>query len=120
MNRYRCTTAIVFALLLLGAWAWTGKASADDGPATHEELAAAAKQNELRDKQLTGLAACVIAVFTVAGVTWLLNAHNKARKREALLQRQQARQEADLQKQALQECDLPTLPVQSEPSASYW
>jgi hypothetical protein len=131
MNRYRCTTTIVLALLV-GAWVGAGRAGGGGGgaggapaaaaPPTQEELmaAAAARQKDLRDKQMTGLAACVVAVFVVAGVSWWLNIHNKTRKRETLLQRQQARQEADLQKQVLQECDLPTLPVPSEPPAGDW
>jgi hypothetical protein len=121
MNWYRCITAILLALLL-AAWAWPGRASAQDGPTAEEETLSPAelKQKEMRDKQMKGLAVCVVAVFIITGVSWALNAYNKARKREALLERQQARQQADLQQQVLQQCDLPTLPVQSEPPSSYW
>jgi hypothetical protein len=120
MNRYRCAAAI-FLALLVGAGVGAGRASADDGSADKEALTPAAlKQKEMRDKQMKGLAVCVIAVFIITGVSWALNAYNKTRKRETLLERQQARQEAHLQKQGLQECELPTLPVQSEPPAGYW
>jgi hypothetical protein len=112
----------MFLALLVGAWVWTGTASADDAPPTQEELAAtaAAKKKEMRDKQLTGLAVCVIAAFTVAGVTWVLSAHNRARKREAIQKHQQAVQEAGLRQQMMEEHKLPTRPVSSEPPASDW
>src|SRR5437763_142115 len=105
MKRYGCTTAMVLALLV-GAWLAAGRAYADDGPAEGEELSPAAlKQQEMRDRQMKGLAVCVVAVLIITGVSWGLNAYNKTRKREALIERQQVRQEESLRQRLLDDCD---------------
>jgi hypothetical protein len=108
--------------LLVGAWLAAGRASADDGPAAEEEATpAAVKQKERQDRQMKGLAVCVVAVFIITGVFWGLNRYNKERKRLVLLQRKQEREEAALREQVLQECDLPSQPaVPSEPPAGDW
>jgi hypothetical protein len=119
MNRHKCTIVIVLALLLV-AWAWTGKTPADGGPAVEAQSPATLRQKEMHDRQMKGLAVCVVAVFIISGVSWGLNLYNKQRKRKALLERKQARDDAELRQQVLQYYDLPALPAPSEPPAGYW
>jgi hypothetical protein len=118
MKRNRCTIVLLLALLA-GAWICLPAVGADGETLTAEEKAeqSGKRQEDLHDKQMKGLAACVVGVIFVSLLFWSLNIYNKNRKRKALLERQEAA--------PVDEMPMPYTPIvqetlPSEPPAADW
>jgi hypothetical protein len=120
MCRYSRILAVLLAVLL--GLVWITPLQADEALSADEaaELTAR-KKDDLYNKQLKGLAACVLAVFCVSVVFWALSTYNKSKKRDAAIARKQALQEGNLwQQTAAPVGDPPPMDMPLEPPPSDW
>jgi hypothetical protein len=119
MKRYLCTRTVVLAVLL-GAWVGTAPAWADEEFETREQAAAAQaakRQEELHDKQMKGLGACIAAAILVSLLFWGLNVYNKVRKQKLELERKEAQAAED---RIPIPYTPPATPLPLEPPPSDW